>query len=279
MLAGLLLAVAGAAVAQAQSTGAEKAPTAAKRPVITSATCRARADCDSTRHPRAGTVIRLRGRNFVRGSKVVFYGAKGAGDNRTRRGGRRSSRVFDVRIPADAADGPVAIKPSKAPRSPLGPRLDIAEPEPAENQKATPDGNYFFPVRGDHNFGGSQSRFGAARGSRAHRGHDVFAKSGTPLAAARGGKVVWKRYQGGGAGYYVVIRGDDGTDYVYMHMLSPAVVSEGQLVTTGQNIGRVGCSGSCSGAHLHFEMWTARWYDGGKPFDPLPSLKRWDAFS
>jgi hypothetical protein len=39
-------------------------------------------------------------------------------------------------------------------------------------------------------------------------------------------------------------------------------------MTPGQQIGEVGCSGSCSGDHLHLEMWTPNWYDGGKPFDP-----------
>ena len=32
------------------------------------------------------------------------------------------------------------------------------------------------------------------------------------------------------------------------------------------------------GCHLHFEIWSAPgWYDGGKPFDPLPQLQAWDA--
>jgi hypothetical protein len=27
-------------------------------------------------------------------------------------------------------------------------------------------------------------------------------------------------------------------------------------------------------------MWTAPgWYEGGRPFDPLPSLRGWDAYS
>ena len=34
------------------------------------------------------------------------------------------------------------------------------------------------------------------------------------------------------------------------------------------------------GCHLHFELWRGPgWYDGGKPFDPLPSLHAWDAWS
>jgi murein DD-endopeptidase MepM/ murein hydrolase activator NlpD len=150
------------------------------------------------------------------------------------------------------------------------------EADARPTEPATTEDGHVFPIRGPHNYGGSQSGFGAPRGDHSHQGHDVFAKSGTPLVAVFSGKVAWKRYQAGGAGYYVVIHGDDGRDYVYMHMLGPAMVSEGMRVTPGQQIGEVGCTGACSGSHLHFELWTPHWYDGGKPYDPLPLLKRWD---
>ena len=44
--------------------------------------------------------------------------------------------------------------------------------------------------------------------------------------------------------------------------------------------GRSATRATPSGCHLHFELWHGPgWYDGGKPFDPLPSLKSWDAWS
>ena len=140
--------------------------------------------------------------------------------------------------------------------------------------------DHIFPIRGPHNFGNSGARFGAGRAGHIHQGQDTFAKCGTRMVAARGGRVKFKQYHAA-AGHYIVIDGD-GTDvdYVYMHLDQPSPFSEGDRVYTGQTIGAVGDSGNADGCHLHFEMWGAPgWYDGGKPFDPLPSLQAWDSWS
>jgi murein DD-endopeptidase MepM/ murein hydrolase activator NlpD len=137
-----------------------------------------------------------------------------------------------------------------------------------------------FPVRGPHDFGAEQARFGAGRAGHAHQGHDVFAACGTPLVAARGGVVRWKAFQSR-AGNYLVIDGDGtDTDYAYMHLQAPAIVERGQRVVTGQRLGAVGDTGRASGCHLHFELWTGPgWYEGGQPTDPLALLQAWDAQS
>ena len=138
-----------------------------------------------------------------------------------------------------------------------------------------------FPVRGSHGYGGAASRFGAPRAGHTHQGQDVAAACGTPLVAAQGGTVMTRAYQASGAGYYLVIRGR-GTrqDYVYMHLQGPGAVAQGQTVKTGGRIGRVGTTGSSTGCHLHFELWTKPgWYNGGAPYDPLPALKYWDSYS
>ena len=51
---------------------------------------------------------------------------------------------------------------------------------------------------------------------------------------------------------------------------------EGDRVATGQRLADVGSTGSSSGPHLHFEIWSGAWYGGGHAIDPLPDLKRWD---
>ena len=139
---------------------------------------------------------------------------------------------------------------------------------------------HVFPVRGRHDFGGAGASFGAGRSGHSHQGQDVFAACGTPLVAARGGKVKFAGYHAA-AGYYVVIDGKGtGTDYAYMHLRQRAAVQVGDSVYTGQDLGQVGDSGNARGCHLHFEEWSAPgWYDGGRPFDPLADMKRWDRTS
>jgi murein DD-endopeptidase MepM/ murein hydrolase activator NlpD len=136
---------------------------------------------------------------------------------------------------------------------------------------------YRFPLVGAHDYGEFGAGFG---GGRSHQGHDVFAECGTPIVAARGGVVKFKRFQGA-AGNYVVIDGArTGVDFAYMHMREAALVEEGDRVRTGQPLGFVGQTGRASACHLHFEEWSAPgWYDGGSAFDPLPDLKAWDAQS
>ena len=139
---------------------------------------------------------------------------------------------------------------------------------------------HIFPVRLKHDFGETGARFGSGRAGHSHQGQDVFASCGARLVAARGGEVKFSEYNAT-AGFYVVVNGlDTGVDYAYMHLAEASSLRAGERVFTGQQIGRVCDSGNARGCHLHFEMWSAPgWYDGGKPFDPLPHLQAWDAFS
>jgi murein DD-endopeptidase MepM/ murein hydrolase activator NlpD len=135
-----------------------------------------------------------------------------------------------------------------------------------------------FPIRGKHTYGDG---VGAARKGHSHQGQDVFAKCGTPLVAARGGKVQYAGYHGS-AGNYIVIDGKGtGRDYAYMHLTDKVAFKEGDRVYTGQEIGTVGESGNASGCHLHFEIWSAPgWYEGGSFLKSVTrELKKWDSWS
>lgn len=134
-----------------------------------------------------------------------------------------------------------------------------------------------FPIRGKYDIRTAYTNgFGGGRG---HQGHDVFAKCGTPLVAARPGRVMQATWQSA-AGNYVVLQDAEGSSYAYMHMREPSELSKGDRVRAGEVVGYVGDTGRASGCHLHFERWTAPgWYAGGEAFDPLPDLKRWDAWS
>jgi murein DD-endopeptidase MepM/ murein hydrolase activator NlpD len=139
---------------------------------------------------------------------------------------------------------------------------------------------YAFPVLGNHEFSLGGGRFGAARSGHTHQGQDVMAECGTPLVAARGGLVQYAAFEGN-AGNYVVIDGK-GTpyDFMYAHLAEPSPLHAGDTVRTGQPIGIVGDTGDATACHLHFEMWgPPGWYEGGSPFDPLPYLEKWDAYS
>ncbi len=182
--------------------------------------------------------------------------------------------------PVPNSGGTSSAPPPAPPSKPAPSKQAVQQPidqTPAPPVRV-PTSGYVFPVRGAHSMGTADNRFGASRGNRSHQGHDVLAPVGTVLVAARGGRVSHRAFQGA-AGHYVVIQTNDGFDHVYMHLQAPAIVTVGQVVRAGQAIGRVGCTGHCSGAHLHFEIWAGGGYRGGHPIDPLPHLRRWDSWS
>jgi murein DD-endopeptidase MepM/ murein hydrolase activator NlpD len=93
---------------------------------------------------------------------------------------------------------------------------------------------------------------------------DIAAPSGTTVRAAASGSVI---YAGGMGGYgnIVVIDHGGGMATAYAHL--SAIWVGGGSVSQGQGIGAVGCTGSCTGPHLHFEVRI-----NGSPVDPLGYL-------
>lgn len=95
-----------------------------------------------------------------------------------------------------------------------------------------------------------------------HKGLDISASSGNPVIAAASGTVV-KSYFSSSYGNYVVISHGGGVMTAYAHM-TRRLVSTGQRVAAGQQVGTVGSTGNSTGPHLHFEV-----YVGGSTVNPM----------
>lgn len=136
-----------------------------------------------------------------------------------------------------------------------------------------------FPVAGSHSYG---DRFGEPRsGGRVHQGQDLPSPCGTPLLAARGGRVQARGYSDALYGYWVLIDGlGTRRDHFYAHLEAPTPLADGERVRTGGRVGAVGKTGNARSefCQLHFELWPHGYRDGS-PQDPLPALRAWDAFS
>lgn len=111
-------------------------------------------------------------------------------------------------------------------------------------------GRFLWPLRGriTSPFGGRQI-FG---GENFHRGLDIAAPSGTPIAASAGGQVIWAGPKGTYGNLVKIDHGNGFTTY-YAHC-SELLVQEGDQVTQGQTIALVGSTGRSTGPHCHFEL-------------------------
>ena len=108
------------------------------------------------------------------------------------------------------------------------------------------------------------SRFGT-RGGEHHDGIDIAAPEGSPVTAAATGVVIFSGQQRG-YGNLAVIDHGRGEATVYAHC-ETVLVSQGQPVTRGQVIARVGRTGHATGPHLHFEV-----REHAQPQNPLEYL-------
>lgn len=247
-----VLAFAGIASAHSRTGGAS----ASERPQIANVAC--------DQGCAEGALLRVEGEHLETTSRVVFLGARGRADDRRATPQDASAHAVVVQVPTDAASGPVRVRARGAGASGKSAAVELDAAEPVE----AADG--VFPVDGAYDFGTAVNGFG---GGRNHQGQDILSDCGTPVLAARAGKVAWVRWQDA-AGNYAVVTADDGTSQAYMHLQSKASVRQGQRVAAGQQIGVVGQTGRASACNLHFELWTAPgWYRGGKAIDPLPTLK------
>lgn len=109
-------------------------------------------------------------------------------------------------------------------------------------------------------FGGRSSPTEGA--SSNHQGVDIGASTGSAIVAAASGTVVISTYSYS-AGNYIMLSHGGGVYTVYMHC-SQLLVSEGQEVSQGQTIAKVGSTGYSTGPHLHFGV-----RSGGQYLNPL----------
>jgi len=121
-------------------------------------------------------------------------------------------------------------------------------PEPSQQgpEQRAPDQPFIWPISGRIHSG-----FGP-RGSNFHDGIDIAAPEGTPVRAIDHGRVIYSD-QLRGYGNMVILRHADGLVSVYAHN-ERNLVREGQQVSRGETIARVGSTGRVSGPHLHFEI-------------------------
>jgi murein DD-endopeptidase MepM/ murein hydrolase activator NlpD len=122
-------------------------------------------------------------------------------------------------------------------------------------------GKLLAPITG----GRLTGHFGTDRGTHRHAGIDWAVPVGTPVRAARAGRVT---FAGPSSSYGLRVDLDHGTGFVtkYAH-LSSIKVRLGQTVTAGQLIALSGNTGRSTGPHLHFET-----RQNGSPIDPLGLL-------
>jgi murein DD-endopeptidase MepM/ murein hydrolase activator NlpD len=136
-----------------------------------------------------------------------------------------------------------------------------------------PDSGPVFPIRATPDYGAGDAGYGASRSGHVHEGQDVFAPAGTPLVATRDGVIVEEGNDGGRGNYIALYNREHRQTYMYLHMQRPSPLAPGERVDAGDPVGRVGCTGSCWGDHLHFELRLGRGSQA-RSVDPLPFLKR-----
>lgn len=152
--------------------------------------------------------------------------------------GNTRGRTVRVSIPART---PSATNPAPAP-----PRTTTPPPPPTNPVLPTTPGVWPWPVAGV-----VTSEFGLRWGRR-HEGLDIAAPTGTQIHPTTDGTVAFVGSYGG-YGNLVMVDHTNGIRTYYAHMSRFGAFTVGSKVTHLDVIGYVGCTGSCTGPHVHFE--------------------------
>src|SRR4029079_15417327 len=168
--------------------------------------------------------------------------------------------------PASSPDTAVAPAPASSPDTAAAPAPAAPKTVSAPAPAASPgggcgSGRIATPVSGT-----VTGHYGEARSGHTHAGQDIAAPSGTAVRAAQCGPVTQAGYDNSGYGNLVCIQHANGVSTCYAH-LSAIKTSKGAYVHVRDVGGKVGCTGSCTGPHLHFEV-----RESGKAVNPEPYL-------
>ena len=162
----------------------------------------------------------------------------------------------------------------------LGASRQTVEAQSVETAYASLWQSASFPVE---NFQAYTGRFGEPRpngngGTRPHLGLDIAAPEGSYIRNWWGGRVI-EVSDDSACGTSVVIASGSYI-HIYCHMMGRVeringrramvdraggvVIPEGQIIQTGQRIGRIGMTGRTTGPHLHWGMrYNDQWIDPG----------------
>ena len=123
-------------------------------------------------------------------------------------------------------------------------------------------GAWAWPVVGGNNYISQYYHYG-------HYGVDIAAQYGTKIVSPLAGRVIYAGWKSNGGGYQVWISHGNGLYTAGYHM-SAVLVTVGEVVARGQQIGRVGMTGWATGTHEHFEVWIGYpWQSSSYRVNPL----------
>ncbi len=139
--------------------------------------------------------------------------------------------------------------PAPAPRAPPEPSAaDEARSAPAAAAPLPHGGHFAWPVRG-HVLAG----YGVAAGGKHNDGINIAAPRGTPVTAVDGGTVAYAGNELRGYGNLVLVKHANGWITAYAHC-EELLVKQGDTVSRGQEIAKVGATGGVGEPQLHFEL-------------------------
>jgi murein DD-endopeptidase MepM/ murein hydrolase activator NlpD len=163
----------------------------------------------------------------------------------------------------DTASPPIAagtqlVVPGGRREPPSWQMISITRSDPAVAKVLGPGycGSVYSGSIGDGVFGWPTSSTGISGYSfipSIHEAIDIGGAIGVGISASDDGVVVYAGWNDWGYGYVVVIDHGNGWQTLYAH-LSQINVGCGQSLSQGQLLGLMGCTGNCTGPHLHFEM-------------------------